>query len=131
MQNGDIGNGLNEATIAGHDEEPLGGTGGSSGGGTIAGSGDPDGGTLEGLRRETQMERVSASPDDAEIAAEAGALGSADGALADAAAGARDPAAGTSIGESLGTVGRAEAGSGTPGDRGELGGGDAARDFGG
>jgi hypothetical protein len=131
MQNSDFGNGLNEATIAGRDREALGGTGGSSGGGTIAGSGDPDGGTLDGLRSEMRMEHVGATPEDTQIAAEAGALGSADGALADAAAGARDPAAGASIGESLGGAGRADAGSGMPGDRGELGGGDATRDFGG
>ena len=127
MPGTDIGNGLNEAVLADRDDDALGGTGGSSGGGTIAGSGDPAGGTLD-EQRGVRMEHAGAAPGDAEIAEEAGALGPADGSLADALSGGRDPNAGASIGESLGGAGRADAGSGTPGDRGELGGGDPMRD---
>lgn len=67
-----------------------------------------------------------ASIEDSEIAGEASALGSADGALADAADPARPRQDGTpTMGEAVGSgAGRGEPGSGTPGDHGDLGGAD-------
>jgi hypothetical protein len=47
----DIGNGLNEAALAGLGDEDLGGAGGGSGGGTIAGAGEPSGGLLSSVGR--------------------------------------------------------------------------------
>lgn len=59
-----------------------------------------------------------------EVAAEAAALGTADGSLADAA-GLHAPG-GTTMGDALRSPGR-DIGSGTPRDKGELGGGDPKR----
>ena len=100
----DSGGGLNEAALAGRGEEDPGGAGGGSDGGTMAGAGEPSGGLLSGAGGTT------AGLIDDNIAAEAAALGPADGSLSDA--------------EALGDgVGRATTGSGTPRDRGETGGG--------
>ncbi len=139
---GGTGGGLNEAALANiDDDEDLGGAGGSSGGGTIAGSGDPSGGTLAGtggttggvagdmLGGETVLGARSGSlgAKDGAIAAEAAALGDASGSLADAAAaaepGAERLSAGPTGAEAIHQgVGRGDAGSGTPGDKGDLGG---------
>jgi hypothetical protein len=127
--------GLDLRPLGGNAGEDPGGTGGSSGGGTSAGAGSPTGGTLDSQRGEANAPvgepHATPRPDslagiaDSEIAAEAAALGSADGSLADAA-GLSGPG-GSSMGEAIGGgAGRAEPGSGTPGDRGELGGGDPA-----
>src|SRR5437868_3862392 len=115
MTDQDTGGGINGAEL--QDREDLGGAGGSSGGGTIAGSGDPSGGTLGGT--------VGGG-----IAGEAAALGDADGSLADAASatepGAERLSVGPTGGETFGAgAGRGEVGSGTPGDKGDLGGGDS------
>ena len=129
------GGGLDLRSLGNNDTEDQGGTGGSSGGGTMAGAGQPSGGTLDSQRGEAGAPAVDAGatprPDslagvtDNEIAAEAAALGSADGSLADAASGA-DGAPGLTPagGETVGGAGRGEPGSGLGGDRGELGGGD-------
>src|SRR5438270_4487010 len=77
----DVTGGLNEAALADRDEETLGGTGGSSGGGTIAGAGEPSGGT-------TDQDIGTLGARDGLIAAEAAALGDASGSLANAAAAA-------------------------------------------
>ncbi|HEX8514405.1 MAG TPA: hypothetical protein VF688_15020 [Allosphingosinicella sp.] len=121
----DIGNGLSEAALADHDPEDIGGAGGSSGGGTIAGRGEPSGGTLGGTVG------VPGGKDTG-IAAEAAALGDASGALADEAAkaqpGAERLSGGGTGAEAIGQgAGRGEIGSGTPGDKGDLGGGDFGR----
>jgi hypothetical protein len=97
-----------------------------SGGNTVAGAGDPSGGPIGG----TPGSSAAALGGDGAIAAEAAALGSVDGTLADAAAqaqpGAERLSAGPTGGESIGTgAGRGEVGSGTPRDTGELGGGGA------
>ncbi|MEA3009404.1 MAG: hypothetical protein QOJ91_1096 [Sphingomonadales bacterium] len=125
----DIGNGLGDAPLADHDGEDIGGAGGSSGGGTIAGRGEPSGGTLDG---DPGASLAGLAGKDAEAAAEAAALGEGSGALADSAANARPGAerlGGGPLGaESIGQgVGRGEIGSGTPGDKGDLGGGDVGR----
>ncbi|HEX9964896.1 MAG TPA: hypothetical protein VGB04_07915 [Allosphingosinicella sp.] len=142
----DIGKGLNEAALADHDREDIGGAGGSSGGGTIAGRGEPSGGTLGGtggtqggvpgdmLRGESVMGAASPSlgGKDGGIAAEAAALGDASGALADEAAnrqpGAERLSGGVTGAEAIGQgAARGDIGSGTPGDKGDLGGGDVGR----
>ena len=108
------GAGLNDAAIApATDDRGLSGTGGSEGGGTTAGAGEPSGGEAD----------RGAIPVPEE-AAEPAALGPADGSLADAVA-PRGPG-GTTMGDALRGVGR-DVGSGTPADRGELGGGDPKR----
>lgn len=138
----DIGNGLNEAVLADHDREDIGGAGGSSGGGTIAGRGEPSGGTLGGTGGTqsgvpgelpggaSMMGAASAS--DGAVAAEAAALGDASGALADEAAkaqpGAERLGGGPTGAEAIGQgAARGDIGSGTPGDKGDLGGGDVGR----
>jgi hypothetical protein len=82
------GGGLGTEAMApalGHD--PLGGTGGSAGGGTRAGEGEPDGEQIDGTAADAE---VLAAPDrpgreqDEEIATEAAALGDVDGTLSDA-----------------------------------------------
>ena len=107
----DIGNGINEAALAGRTEaEP--------GDDSSMGTDMPSGGLLSGAGK-------TAGLLDDHIAAEAGALGSADGALADETA-KRDPQSpiGRTGAEALGGgSGRGETGSGTPADHGELGGG--------
>ncbi|HEX8125449.1 MAG TPA: hypothetical protein VF548_07700 [Allosphingosinicella sp.] len=128
----DIGNGLNAAALAGHDREDLGGAGGSSGGGTIAGRGEPSGGTLGGAGAGS----AALGGSDGAIAAAAAALGDASGALADEAAkrqpGAERVAGGPTGAEAIGQgAGRGDIGSGTPGDKGDLGGGDVGRSPGG
>jgi hypothetical protein len=95
-----------------------------SGGNTIAGAGDPSGGPIGGTPGS------SAATGDGAIAAEAAALGSVDGTLADAAAqaqpGAERLSAGPTGGEAVGAgAARGEVGSGTRGDKGDLGGGGA------
>lgn len=122
--------------LASEPNEDPGGAGGAGGGGASAGAGQPSGGTLGPNRGEaaTPVCEPDATPrpdsvagiTDSEIAAEAGALGSADGMLADAA-GASQSAQGTTPagGETVGTgAGRGEPGTGTPADHGGLGGGD-------
>lgn len=130
--------GLDLNKLGGNASEDRGGTGGQSGGGTMAGAGQPSGGTLDSLRGEANAPvhepHATPRPDslagvaDSEIAAEAAVLGSADGALADAAGGGGGAGTAPSMGEAIGSgAGRGEPGSGTPGDRGELGGGDPLR----
>jgi hypothetical protein len=129
------GGGLDLRPLGEQAGEDPGGTGGASGGGTVAGAGQPSGGTLDSRRGEANAPvhdpEATPRPDslagitDNEIAAEAAVLGSADGALADAS-GTRSavgltPAGGETVG---GGAGRGEPGSGTPGDRSGLGGGD-------
>jgi hypothetical protein len=135
--------GLNEAAAQPARAEDLGGAGGSSGGGTSAGAGagQPSGGTLDhaggaaaGSPGDDAGEKalVAAGADSLAsqtrdpMAAEAAALGAADGSLADAGRDARPalPGSGPVGGETLRTgSGRSEIGSGTPPDRGEAGGG--------
>ena len=126
------GGGLGDKAMEAATSEPLSGTGGSDGGGAIAGSGDStggrsdqspgpigqDAGTDEGGTIAASGRLAGQGGD--EEATEAAALGAADGSLADAAQ-QRQPG-GTTIGDALGSPGR-DIGSGTPGDRGELGGG--------
>jgi hypothetical protein len=96
----------------------------ASGGNTVAGAGDPSGGPVGGTPGS------SMATGDGAIAAEAAALGSVEGTLADAAAQAQPggdrlgtvPTGGETLG---GGAGRDEPGSGTPGDTGDLGGGGA------
>lgn len=117
----DIGNGLSNAVLPNHDDEDLGGAGGGAGGGTMAGAGEPSGGlmgttvTMSGINDEN-------------IAAEAAALGTADGSLADAASGSAGGVSSAPTGAEAigGGAGRGPAGSGTPGDHSELGGGGAS-----
>jgi hypothetical protein len=105
-----------------HGREPLDGTGGSSGGGTIGGSGpgadDISGGTAGAAAHPGTPAATTGS-----IASDAAALGSADGSLADAARRSTPRNALTGA-EAVGSgAGRGEVGSGTPADTGELGGG--------
>lgn len=126
---GDPMRGLNEAAAPG-EKEALGGTGGSAGGGTRSGRGEPAGSTTDrGPGAEVQQ---GGPPDigessDEQIAREAGALGSVDGTLADAGGDGKSTAGlagGPVDGESVGAgASRGEAGSGPPKDRGGLGGG--------
>src|SRR3954454_25218220 len=103
----DATGGINEAALAGRDKEDLGGAGGSSGGGTIAGAGEPSGGTLGGTggtQSDVPGDRIGAESvmgagsgalaglDGGGIAAEAAALGPAHGSLADEAS-HREPGA--------------------------------------
>lgn len=143
----DATGGINEAALAGRDKEDLGGAGGSSGGGTIAGAGEPSGGTLGGtggtqgglpgdmLGGESVMGAGAGSLaglDGGGIAAEAASYGPAHGSLADEAA-EREPGAerlsgGPTGAEALGAgAGRGAIGSGTAGDKGDLGGGGAEK----
>jgi hypothetical protein len=114
-KSGGTGGGINEAALAGRTEaEP--------GDDSSMGTDHPSGGLLSGGAGTT------AGLLDDHIAAEAGALGSQDGALADEAAARRDPQSpiGRTGGEAIGGgSGRGETGSGTPPDRGDLGGGGA------
>ena len=93
----------------------------SGAGSTPAGNaaGDPSGGMMSGAMTMSGI-------NDENIAAEAAALGAVDGALADEEAG-EDPHVNRRSGaEGLGGgAGLGEPGSGTPGDKGELGGGGA------
>jgi len=127
------GGGLNDAALApATDERGLSGTGGAEGGGTRSGAGEPTGGVADrvsGGEAEADPQSIAAlgqlaGRTGSEEAAEAAALGSADGSLADAAG--QHPPGGTSMGDALRSPGR-DVGSGTPGDRGELGGGDPKR----
>lgn len=130
------GGGLDLRPLADHAGEDPGGAGGSSGGGAMAGAGQPAGGTLDSRRGEGDApvhDPQANPPRDSlaaiagnEIAAEAAALGPADGSLADtaAASGLRQPVTSTD-GQALGSgVGRSEGGVGVGGDQGDLGGGD-------
>jgi hypothetical protein len=113
--------GLDLGALADRDRDEPGGEGDLTGGGADAASAPgnmPVGtGSLAGL-------------DGSGIAVEAASYGPADGALADAAAAAgeggreRQHGAGPTGAEAIGQgAGRGEPGSGTPGDRGETGGG--------
>lgn len=87
---------------------------------SAAGPATPSGGLLSGAGTTT------AGLLDEHIAAEAGALGSQDGTLADEAeqGGSQGSAIGRTGAEALGgAAGRGETGAGTPPDRGDLGGG--------
>jgi hypothetical protein len=136
---GKLTGGIGEAPLAGLDQEPLGGTGGSSGSGTRSGAGEPSGGAADRRIPEdagiASGDREMAESSDEEIARAARALGSVPGSLADAAAEeTRGPAlAGGAVGaEAVGAgAGRGEAGSGSPRDQGELGGGEALGQHGG
>lgn len=110
------GEGLNEAAAADLGEDELGGTGGSSGGGTTEGKGQVSGGTTD---RERSMPAGTAHG----IAAEAEALGHPEGGLA--GMGQRSNAGAEPTGaETVGAgAGRGEPGSGTAKDTGDLGGG--------
>jgi hypothetical protein len=122
--------GLNEVAAAEPEREPLGATGGSAGGGTRAGAGEPSGG-LTDVRSDDRVERNgltgAGANTDEQIAREATALGSVSGTLADAASGetdAADSSGGPVGGEAVGAgPGRGAVGSGLPQDHGELGGG--------
>ena len=126
------GDGLNETTLAPtNDDRGLSGTGGAEGGGTIAGAGDPSGGETDletaGLPTDPSRSFLAQSrngPVASEEAAEAAALGSADGALSDEAT--PKGQGGTTMGDALRSPGR-DIGSGTPGDKGDLGGGGVGR----
>jgi len=111
---GGPGGGLNEAALAGRIEEEPGDD-------SSMGTDMPSGGLLSGAGSTT------AGLLEDHIAAEAGALGPSDGALADEAAQRGEPQSpmGRTGAEAIGGAGRGEAGSGTPADRGELGGGGA------
>jgi hypothetical protein len=119
------GGGLGERAMEPATEgENMNGTGGGAGGGTMAGSGDPTGpGVNAGIKNPLQMPGIAG--EDAEVVSKIAALGSADGALADAAGvgGSGGPTMEEAIGASAGS----DIGSGTPGDRGETGGGDPNR----
>ncbi len=123
------GGGLNDRAFAPATDEPLSGTGGSAGGGALSGDGEISGANTDRqddplIGRDGRTVAATgelAGTSDEQVARDAAALGSADGSLADAA-GASGAAAPT-IGDALhGGAGR-DIGSGTPGDRGELGGG--------
>jgi hypothetical protein len=132
VQDGGIsGRGLAEAA----EKEPLGGTGGSAGSGTVAGEGEPSGadsdapeGTRgEGNERGALFEAADefAGRTQSEEAAEAGALGPSPGSLAEKA-GVRHrpegapPAGGGTIGDALRSGEEPQAGSGTPPDKSGL-----------
>jgi hypothetical protein len=115
--------GLNEAALAEHEREDLGGAGGTQSGvpGDRLGGESPMGAGSASLGRKAGG-----------IAAEAAALGDAPGALADEAAkaepGAERLSGGPSGAEAIGAgAGRRDTGSLTPGDKGDLGGGDTGR----
>ena len=131
--------GLNGSELANRGDEDLGGAGGSSGGGTVAGRGEPSGGAIEGTGGTSGDTTSGETPfgagtgslaglDGGGIAAEAAALGTADGALADAASdrpsGPERLSGGPTGAEAIGQgARRGETGSGTPGGGGDLGGG--------
>ncbi|WP_114953369.1 hypothetical protein [Sphingosinicella terrae] len=105
-EGGASGGGLNGAELQRREKDALGGEGGSSGGGTLAGAGDPSGGT-------TDREKDPAVP---------GSGDSGDAMGKGKLAAARDGR--ISGGEAIGAgAGRAKVGSGTPADTGDLGGG--------
>ncbi len=124
---------LDEAVLADGANEDLAGSGGASGGGTVAGAGEPSGGTIDA----GAGPGVSAvDPESGAIAAEASALGSADGSLADqatsGATGAERSSAGPTGAEAIGAgARRGDTGSGTPGDSSGLGGGGSLGQHGG
>ena len=129
---GSAGGGIGEPAAATATKEPLSGTGGSAGGGTVSGDAEPAGiNTDRSDPAEAPLECTgeAAGRTGDTVAAEAAALGSADGSLADAAR-AGGPA-GRRMGDALdGGAGR-DIGEGTPGDKGELGGGAALGQHGG
>ena len=129
------GGGLDLRPLGEQAGEDPGGAGGASGGGTMAGAGEPSGGTLDSSHGQAGAPvgepNATPRPDslagiaDDEIAAEAAALGSADGALADRTGTPGAIGLTPSGGETVGAgAGRGEPGSGTGGDRSGLGGGD-------
>ena len=135
------GGGLNERALEPATEEPLSGSGGAAGGGTLAGDGDPSGEDTDRPSPDGRASDASADGNslartgkaggvtDSEEAAEAAALGPADGSLADAAGGGA--AGAPNLGESLrGGAGR-DIGSGTASDKSGLGGGGTAGQNGG
>jgi hypothetical protein len=128
-------------------KEPLGGTGGSTGGGTRAGEGEPDGANTDQSAIPLAARRERGGMMDDEVAAEAAALGSADGTLADRAGlaggiatpgnpeipgvtgdvddvvqGTESERSHTTMGEALGTGAGRHVGSGTPPGHAGLGG---------
>jgi hypothetical protein len=111
-------------------QDPLSGTGGSAGGGTRAGEGEPSGGVTDDT--EFSNEHPLASPGelagtaDQAIAREIEALGPVDGSLADAASGDAGGAGSTTMGDAIGSAAGIDVGEGTPGDKGDLGGGGAS-----
>lgn len=122
----DVGNGLSERAMeAATENENLNGTGGGAGGGTVAGSGDPTGpGVNAGITIPLQMPGIAG--EDSKAVSEISALGSADGTLADLSG--NGGSGGPTLGEAIGaSAGSGDVGSGTPGDRGETGGGDPNR----
>ena len=131
--------GLNQNAIVDDEQGQLGETGGSAGGGTRAGQGDPSGGPTDPtISIDDAPASESGSIRDRsrdEIAEEAGVLGPADASLADAASRTKKAAqlsSGPVAGESVGSgAGRGEAASGPQQDRGELGGGGAPGQHGG
>lgn len=126
---------VNGAELADRDQDALGGTGGSSGGGARAGRGEPSGGASDrqagGMLGATPFGAGAGSLaglDGGGIVAEAAALGAADGSLADAAddrePGAERLSSGPTGAEAIGQgARRGDTGSGTRGDLGDLGGG--------
>lgn len=119
------GDGLGERAMEpAREGEQLGGTGGGAGGGSMAGSGDPQGsGAGAGITNPLSMPGVAG--EDSEVVAEAAALGSSDGSLADAAG--LTSMDGTTMGEAIGSGAGRDVEGGTPGGRGETGGGDPNR----
>lgn len=111
----ETGNGLNEAVLAGRGEEDSGGSGGDSGGGTMAGAGEPSGGLL------SSSGATMAGLTNDHIAAEASSLGPADGSLDEGGehmGAARRPTGAEALGDE---AARAPIGSGAPPDRSETG----------
>ena len=100
----------------------------------IAGAGDPSGGPADDVEFSNAHPLASpgelAGTADQAIAREIEALGPADGSLADAA-GVGGGAGATTMGDAIGAAAGMDIGSGTPGDKGDLGGGGASLDQGG
>jgi hypothetical protein len=124
------GGGLNDRAFAPATDEPLSGTGGSAGGGAISGAGEISGADTDRaddplIGRDGRTLAATgelAGTSDEQAARDAAALGSADGSLADAA-GVGSGAAAPTMGDAVGGGAGRDIGSGTPADRGELGGG--------
>ena len=111
-------------------QDPLSGTGGSAGGGTRAGEGEPSGGVTDD--KDFSDEHPLASPGelagtaDQAIAREIEALGPVDGSLADAASDESGEAGASTMGDAVGSAAGMDIGQGAPGDKAGLGGGGAS-----